>query len=145
MTRTETAEAISHALTAFKTFRNTVPRERARMLRKWYDLCQTHATDIAKLLTWENGKALAEAKAEVTYGSSFFEWFSEEAPRIYGDVIPSTSKGNRIITLRQPIGVVGIITPWNFPMGILPLDLFSFSDDYKEGGCCDCRGLYVCH
>src|SRR5579862_1459902 len=112
LSRTETAEAISHALTSFQSFRNTIPRERARLLRKWFELCQENAGDLAKILTWENGKPLAEAKAEVTYGSSFFEWFSEEAPRLYGDVIPSTYKGNRIITIRQPVGVVGIITPW---------------------------------
>lgn len=114
----ETAEAISHAATAFQSFRNTIPRERALLLRKWFEVCQTNSSDIAKILTWENGKPLAEAKGEVNYGSSFFEWFAEEAKRIYGDVIPSSFKGNRIITLRQPIGVVGIITPWNFPMGI---------------------------
>ena len=117
-TRADTAEAISHASAAFQSFRNTTPRERARILRRWYDLCQQHSNDIAKILTWENGKPFAEAKGEVTYGSSFFEWFSEEAPRMYGDVIPSSFKGNRIITLRQPVGVVGIITPWNFPMGM---------------------------
>jgi succinate-semialdehyde dehydrogenase / glutarate-semialdehyde dehydrogenase len=119
LTRTETAEAISHATTAFATFRNTTPRERSRMLRNWFNLCQQHSSDLAKLLTWENGKPLAEAEGEVTYGSSFFEWFSEEAPRIYGDVIPSSFKGNRIITIRQPVGVVGIITPWNFPMAMI--------------------------
>ena len=116
-TRAKTAEAVSHALTAFQSFCNTIPRDRARLLRKWFELCQAHSSDLAKILTWENGKPLAEAKGEVAYGSSFFEWFSEEAPRMYGDVIPSSFKGNRIITLRQPVGVVGIITPWNFPMG----------------------------
>jgi succinate-semialdehyde dehydrogenase / glutarate-semialdehyde dehydrogenase len=117
-TRAETADAISHARVAFETFRNTSPRERARLLRAWHAACQEHSEDLAKLITWENGKPLAEAKGEVNYGNSFFEWFSEEAPRIYGDVIPSSIKGNRIITIRQPVGVVGIITPWNFPLGI---------------------------
>lgn len=132
LTRAETADAISHALTAFQSFRNTIPRERARLLRKWFDLCQTHSSDLAKIITWENGKPFAEAKGEVMYGSSFIEWFSEEAPRVYGDVIPSSIKGNRIITLRQPIGVVGIITPWNFPMG-MPRQLCSDgSNDYQE-------------
>jgi len=116
-TRAEAADAISYALTAFQTFRNTVPRERARMLRRWYAVCEEHTEDLAKIVTWENGKPLAEATGEIKYGNSFFEWFSEEAPRIYGDVIPSSIKGNRIVTIRQPIGVVGIITPWNFPMG----------------------------
>lgn len=122
MTRKETSEAIASALTAFQAFRNTLPRERAHMVRKWGELCNTHASDLAKIITWENGKPLAEAKGEVAYGSSFFEWFSEEAPRIYGDVIPSSYKGNRIITIRQPIGVVGVITPWNFPLGTSSLD-----------------------
>jgi succinate-semialdehyde dehydrogenase/glutarate-semialdehyde dehydrogenase len=126
-------------------FRNTTPRERAKLLRKWYDLCLENASDIAKILTWENGKPIAEAKGEVTYGSSFFEWFSEEAPRMYGDVIPSTFKGNRIITIRQPVGVVGIITPWNFPMGISIRGLANDSDDYEESWCSDCRWMYRCH
>ena len=146
LTRIETAEAISHALVAFQSFRNTVPRERARLLRKWFDLCQTHSSDIAKILTWENGKPLAEAKGEVAYGSSFLEWFSEEAPRIYGDVIPSTIKGNRIITIRQPVGVVGIITPWNFPMGMLHhVSRPHSSNDYEESWRCHSRWLYCSH
>ena len=87
------------------------------MLRAWHAVCEEHTEDLAKIVTWENGKPLAEAVGEVKYGNSFFEWFSEEAPRIYGDVIPSSVKGNRIVTIRQPIGVAGIITPWNFPIG----------------------------
>ncbi len=97
---------------AFKSFRTTTGRERAIMLQKWYNLCQENAEDLAKIITWENGKALAEAKGEVNYGSSFFQWFAEEAPRTYGDVIPSGVKGNRIMTFKQPVGVVGLITPW---------------------------------
>jgi len=110
------------------------------MLRAWHAACEEHAEDLAKIITWENGKPLAEARGEVKYGNSFFEWFSEEAPRMYGDVIPSSIKGNRIITIRQPIGVVGIITPWNFPLGI-PLRHFGAngSYDYQEGRCCNCR------
>jgi succinate-semialdehyde dehydrogenase / glutarate-semialdehyde dehydrogenase len=81
-------------------------------------LCRANASDLAVILTRENGKPLKEAEAEVAYGSSFLEWFSEEAPRIYGDTISSSYKGIRVVTLRQPVGVVGIITPWNFPMGM---------------------------
>jgi acyl-CoA reductase-like NAD-dependent aldehyde dehydrogenase len=87
---------------------------------------------------------LAEAKGEVTYGSSFFEWFSEEAPRMYGDVIPSSIKGNRIITIRQPVGVVGIITPWNFPMGTRLWGMLAYcSDDNEKSWSGDCRWVYL--
>lgn len=114
----ETKEAINHAQTAFESFKKTTGRERATMLTKWFNLCQENAEDLAKLISWENGKALAEAKGEVVYGSSFFQWFSEEAPRGYGDVIPSGIKGNRVLTFKQPVGVVGLITPWNFPLAM---------------------------
>ncbi len=71
-----------------------------------------HAEDLATLITWENGKPIADARAEVTYAAGFLEWFSEEAPRIYGDVIPATVPGNRVMTLKQPVGVCGLITPY---------------------------------
>jgi succinate-semialdehyde dehydrogenase / glutarate-semialdehyde dehydrogenase len=74
-----------------------------------------NADDLATLITWENGKPMADAKGEVTYAANFFEWFSEEAPRIYGDTIPSSIPGNRVWTLKEPVGVCGLITPWNFP------------------------------
>lgn len=75
-------------------------------------MCQVeNSEDIAKLITWENGKPLADAKGEATYAANFFEWFSEEAPRIYGDTIPASIPGNRIVTLREPVGVCGLITP----------------------------------
>ncbi|BFZ63141.1 succinate semialdehyde dehydrogenase NADP+ linked [Saitoella coloradoensis] len=119
MTRKEVAEAIDAARKAFADFRNTTPRERSTILKKWHQLCMENADDLAKILTWENGKPLAEAQGEVKYGSAFFEWFAEEAVRLYGDVIPSSTKGNRIITLKQPVGVVGIITPWNFPIAMI--------------------------
>jgi len=118
LTSDETAQAISQAGVSFDAFRNTMPRERSRLLRKLFDLCEMHAMDLAKIVTWENGKPLLQAQQEIAYGNSFFEWFSEEAPRVYGDVIPSSYKGNRVITIKQPIGVVGLITPWNFPNGI---------------------------
>lgn len=118
MDESDTKEAIKHAQTAFDSFKKTTGRERSTMLMKWYNLCQENAEDLAKIISWENGKALPEAKGEVTYGTSFFQWFAEEAPRGTGDVIPSGVKGNRVITIKQPVGVVGLITPWNFPVAM---------------------------
>ena len=85
------------------------------MLRKWYELMTENADDLATLITWENGKPWADAKGEVAYAAGFFEWFAEEAPRTYGDVIPATVSGNRIITLKEPVGVCGLITPSVIP------------------------------
>ena len=81
------------------------------MLRKWYQLMTENAEDLATLITWENGKPLADAKGEVTYAANFFEWFSEEAPRNYGDVIEASIPGNRVFTIKEPVGVCGLITP----------------------------------
>jgi succinate-semialdehyde dehydrogenase/glutarate-semialdehyde dehydrogenase len=81
------------------------------MLRKWYQLMVDNSEDLATLITWENGKPLADAKGEVTYAANFFEWFSEEAPRVYGDTIPATVPGNRVFTVKEPVGVAGLITP----------------------------------
>lgn len=80
------------------------------MLRAWFDLAMKNQEDIAKLIVLENGKTLAEAKGELAYAASFMEWFSEEAPRIYGDVIPTTVPSNRAFTMKQPVGVCGLIT-----------------------------------
>ncbi len=92
---------------------------RARLLRQWFDLITFHQEDLAQLLTWEQGKPLAEARAEVAYGASYIEWFSEEAKRIYGDVIAPPDDNKRLLTIKQPVGVVGLITPWNFPSAML--------------------------
>lgn len=108
----DTKLAIKAAADAFPAFRSLTGRERAKMLRKWYDLMVENADDIAKLITWENGKPVAEAKGEATYAANFFEWFSEEAPRTYGDTIPATVPGNRVWTLKEPVGVCGLITPY---------------------------------
>lgn len=89
------------------------------MLRRWYQLMLDNADDLATLITWENGKPFADAKGEVNYAANFFEWFSEEAPRVYGDTIPSSVPGNRIMTVKQPVGVCGMITPWNFPAAMI--------------------------
>ncbi|RJE23387.1 succinate-semialdehyde dehydrogenase [Aspergillus sclerotialis] len=116
---TDTNKAVQAATEAFPKFRSTLARERARMLRRWYQLMLDNADDLATLITWENGKPLADAKGEVNYAANFFEWFSEEAPRVYGDTIPSSVPGNRIMTVKQPVGVCGMITPWNFPAAMI--------------------------
>lgn len=111
MDRADTEAAIAAAAAALPSFRKTTGRERARMLRKWYQLMIDNADDLAKLITWENGKPLADAKGEVTYAANFFEWFSEEAPRVYGHTIPASIAGNRVFTIKEPVGVCGLITP----------------------------------
>ena len=89
------------------------------MLHKWYQLMMDNQEDLAKLITWENGKPITDAKGEVAYAAGFFEWFSEEAPRSNGDTIPASIAGNRVFTLKEPVGVCGLITPWNFPAAMI--------------------------
>jgi succinate-semialdehyde dehydrogenase/glutarate-semialdehyde dehydrogenase len=115
----DTENAIQAAAAALPSFRKTTGRERSRMLRKWYQLMMDNQEDLAKLITWENGKPFTDAKGEVVYAAGFFEWFSEEAPRIYGDNIQASVAGNRIFTIREPVGVCGLITPWNFPAAMI--------------------------
>ncbi|KYK54701.1 succinate semialdehyde dehydrogenase [Drechmeria coniospora] len=115
----DTKIAIRAAADAFPGFRSKTGRERARILRKWYELMVENSEDIAKLITWENGKPFADAKGEAAYAASFFEWFGEEAPRSYGDTIPATIPGNRVWTIKEPVGVCGLITPWNFPAAMI--------------------------
>ena len=81
------------------------------MLRKWYQLMMENIDDLSTLITWENGKPVTDSKGEVTYAANFFEWFSEEAPRTYGETIPASIAGNRVYTQKQPVGVCGLITP----------------------------------
>lgn len=119
MNKDDTQAAIDAAAKAFVSFRKTTGRERSRMLRKWYQLMMDNIDDLAKLITWENGKPLADAKGEVTYAANFFEWFSEEAPRNYGETIPASVVGNRVFTTKEPVGVAGLITPWNFPAAMI--------------------------
>ncbi|GJJ74164.1 succinate-semialdehyde dehydrogenase / glutarate-semialdehyde dehydrogenase [Entomortierella parvispora] len=117
---TEDAErAIQAAKNALPEWSQKTAKERSAILRKWYDLILQNEDDLARILTWENGKPLAEALGEIRYGASFFEWFSEEAKRLYGEVIPSPSRQQRMMAIRQPLGVVGIITPWNFPNAMI--------------------------
>lgn len=111
MNKEDADAAIQAAADAFPSFRKTTARERSRMLRKWYQLMMDNAEDLAKLITWENGKPTADAKGEVTYAANFFEWFAEEAPRTYGHTISATVPGNRVFTIKEPVGVCGLITP----------------------------------
>ena len=119
MGRAETARAIDAAYKAQKLWAAKTGKERAAVLRKLYDLLVANADDLATILTMEMGKPLAEAKGEVLYGASYVEWFGEEAKRVYGDTIPGHQQDKRIIVIKQPVGVVASITPWNFPNAML--------------------------
>ncbi|KAK4050570.1 hypothetical protein OIO90_005037 [Microbotryomycetes sp. JL221] len=115
MTLEDTKQAVEYASEAFKTWRNTDEYERAAILTKLFKLMKDNAEDLAQIITVENGKPLADARGEVSYGASFFEWFAGEAVRNYGDIAPSSIKGIENRVYKQPVGVCGIITPWNFP------------------------------
>jgi len=115
----ETRRAIDAAHAAFPAWAKKTAKERAQILRRMFDLMLQHQDDLAALMTAEQGKPLAEAKGEVAYSASFLEWFGEEAKRMYGDTIPGHAGDKRILTLRQPVGVVAAITPWNFPSAML--------------------------
>lgn len=115
----QTRAAIDHAYAAQKDWASWTGKERASVLRRWFDLLVKNADDLAAILTAEMGKPLPEAKGEILYGASFVEWFAEEAKRIYGDVIPGHQRDKRIVVLKQPVGVVGSITPWNFPNAMI--------------------------
>jgi succinate-semialdehyde dehydrogenase/glutarate-semialdehyde dehydrogenase len=113
--QTETRVAIAAARDAQRAWADRTAKDRATVLRKWYDLINQNQADLAVILTLEQGKPLAEAAGEIAYGASFIEWFAEEARRIYGDIIPGHQPDKRLLVLKQPIGVVAAITPWNFP------------------------------
>jgi len=115
----ETRRAIEAAQAAWPAWRALTARQRSALLRKWYELIVAHADDLALLMTREQGKPLAEARGEVIYGANFVEWFAEEAKRVYGDVIPSPAAQQRLVVLKQPIGVAAAITPWNFPSAMI--------------------------
>lgn len=116
---TETRNAIEAAHSAFPEWSARTAKDRSAILRRWYELMLDNADDLAMLMTAEQGKPLVEARGEVTYAASFIEWFAEEGKRVYGDVIPSHQADKRIVVLRQPIGVVAAITPWNFPSAMI--------------------------
>jgi succinate-semialdehyde dehydrogenase/glutarate-semialdehyde dehydrogenase len=115
----ETSDAIEAANNSWSNWRSRTAKERAVILKKWFDLITNNQEDLAILMTAEQGKPLAEAKGEVTYGASFIEWFAEEGKRTYGDIIPTPANDRRILVIKQPIGVVAAITPWNFPIAMI--------------------------
>ena len=115
----DVASAIDAAYVAQKAWRSKTAKERCAILLRWNDLLLEHQEDLAKILTAEMGKPLAEAKGEIAYGASFIQWFAEEGRRVYGDVIPGHQEDKRIVVIKQPIGVVGSITPWNFPNAMI--------------------------
>ncbi len=116
----EAAEtAIAAANRAWPAWRNKTAKERAAILMKWFNLLHANADDLARIMTAEQGKPLAEAKGEVGYAASFIEWFAEEAKRVYGETIPTTDNNKRYLVIKQPIGVCAAITPWNFPIGMI--------------------------
>ncbi len=117
--RAETARAIAAAAEAMKDWAARTAKERAGIMRRWFDLMMANQDDLGAILTAEMGKPLAEAKGEIAYGASFIEFFGEEAKRVYGETIPGHQRDKRITVLKQPIGVVGSITPWNFPNAMI--------------------------
>jgi succinate-semialdehyde dehydrogenase/glutarate-semialdehyde dehydrogenase len=119
MTTADVRRAVAAADAALPDWRGRTARERSTLLRRWFDLCIANADDLATILTTEQGKPLAEARGEIVYGSAFIEWFAEEARRVYGDIIPANTPGRRIVTIKQPVGVVATITPWNFPNAMI--------------------------
>ncbi|SFX56803.1 succinate semialdehyde dehydrogenase [Paracoccus pantotrophus] len=119
LSRAEVARAIAAAAEAMKGWAARTAKERAQIMRKWFDLMMENQDDLGKILTAEQGKPLPEAKGEIAYGASFIEWFGEEAKRIYGETIPGHQPDKRLTVIRQTIGVVGSITPWNFPNAMI--------------------------
>ena len=115
----ETRDAIEAANRAFPEWRKKTGKERAAVLRKWFDLMMANQEDLARLMTTEQGKVLAESRGEVAYAAAFLEWFGEEAKRVYGDTIPGHQSDKRIVVIKQPIGVAACITPWNFPLAMI--------------------------
>ena len=115
----ETRLAIDAAARAFPAWRRKTAKERALVMRRWFDLMMANQEDLARLMTAEQGKPLGESRGEVAYAASFLEWFGEEAKRVYGDTIPPPQADKRIVVIKEPIGVVACITPWNFPLAMI--------------------------
>jgi succinate-semialdehyde dehydrogenase/glutarate-semialdehyde dehydrogenase len=111
--------ATDAAARALPAWRDTLPRERAEILRRWHALIVANTEDLAKLMSTEQGKPLAESRGEVAYGASYVAWFADEATRIYGDIIPQQQRGKRMSAVKEPIGIVAAITPWNFPLAMI--------------------------
>ncbi|HEC8348945.1 TPA: NAD-dependent succinate-semialdehyde dehydrogenase [Providencia rettgeri] len=119
MGRSETAEAIQAAQVSFDSWKKTLAGDRALLLKKWYQLILDNIDDLATIITTELGKPFEEAKGEVMYAASFVEWFAEETKRAYGEIVPTHRSDSRIVTTKEPIGVVAAITPWNFPIAMI--------------------------
>lgn len=115
----ETSRAIDAAAAAWPAWRERLAGERSKLLRGWFDLMRTHQEDLARIMTAEQGKPIAEARNEVAYAAAFVEWFAEEAKRTYGETIPHHQPDKRIVVIKQPVGVVAAITPWNFPAAMM--------------------------
>ncbi|HXO02996.1 MAG TPA: aldehyde dehydrogenase family protein, partial [Stellaceae bacterium] len=115
----ETRQAIEAADKALPAWRGKTAKERAQIMRKWFDLMMANQDDLAQLMTAEQGKPLAESKGEIAYAAAFIEWFGEEGKRLYGDTIPSHGADKRIVVIKEPIGVCAAITPWNFPAAMI--------------------------
>ena len=115
----EVSKAIEYAQAALKNWQSTTVHERSEILINWFKLVQQHADDLAEIMTLESGKVLKESYAEIRYGNGFIEWFAEEGKRMYGETIPANDTDSRILTIRQGIGVVAAITPWNFPLAMI--------------------------
>ncbi|WOS36730.1 Glutarate-semialdehyde dehydrogenase [Oligella urethralis] len=119
MGQAETRSAIEAAERAQKQWRAKSAKERALVLRKWFDLVMQHQDDLARIMTLEQGKPLAEAKGEIAYGAAYLEWYAEEGKRAYGDIIPGPASDRRIVVTKEPVGVCAAITPWNFPSSMI--------------------------
>jgi succinate-semialdehyde dehydrogenase/glutarate-semialdehyde dehydrogenase len=119
MGASETRRAIEAANKALPDWRARTAKERAAILRKWFELMMANQEDLARLMTIEQGKPLAESRGEIAYAASFIEWFAEEGKRVYGDTIPSHGRDKRIVVIKQPVGVTAAITPWNFPAAMI--------------------------
>ena len=117
--RAETRQAIDAAARALPSWRRKTAKERAQALRRWFDLMMANQDDLARLMTTEQGKPLSESRGEVAYAAAFLEWFGEEAKRVYGDTIPPHQSDKRIVVIKEPVGVVACITPWNFPLAMI--------------------------
>jgi len=115
----ETRRAIEAAEAAFPAWRAKTAKERSDILRRWFELMMEHQDDLAQIMTLEQGKPFEEARGEIVYGASYVEWFSEEARRVYGDIIPPHQSDKRIVVLKEPVGVVAAVTPWNFPNAMI--------------------------
>ena len=115
----ETSIAIKAAENSWNEWKAKAAKERSNILKKWFRLIEDNHEDLARIMTIEQGKPIAEARGEITYGASFVEWFAEEGKRVYGDTIPDVLPDRRIVIIKQPVGVVGAITPWNFPSSMI--------------------------